>query len=250
MATVSMKLAVEKSRMIEWMSQVHLPRDPREIRSRSWLRVSSLLEPIVMVSPSCGSDIHPKLVQSGSPPFRYSHLQCLSGVWGVVGMTNTVPFSLWVQHWSSSFVTSSIQVSVQQPASSSTVNLDKPDSCLAALCARLWGVVSKINYDIHPKMLFQLFGRFGHWLLVCTVHDKIKQPNWHCSAFLYSNDPLLYTFPVNYLSLGLPLCPSLSPLFSTFLFGLLSPFIDNHFTNVEPTLKTKNKEKQNVICIF
>lgn len=65
-----------------------------------------------------------------------------------------------------------------------------------------------------------------------------------------SNNPLFYTFPVYYLSLGLPLCLSLSPPFSTFLFGLLPPFIDNHFTDVEPTLKTDNKEKQNIICIL
>lgn len=141
-ATVSMKLAVEKSRMMEWMSQVHLPREPRETRSRSRLNVSSLLEPRVVVSPSCSSDIHPKLVQSGSPPFRYSHLQWLSGARGEVGMTNTVPFSRSVQSSSSLPVTfPSIHVSFQ-PASS-TENTGVTDSCLAALCARLWGLVRK-----------------------------------------------------------------------------------------------------------
>lgn len=141
-ATVSMKLAVERSRMMEWISQVHLPREPREIRSRSWLKVSSLLEPRVVVSPSCSSDIHPKLVQSGSPPLRYSHLP--SGVRGVVGMTNTVPFSLSVPPCSSPTITvPSMDVSLQQPPSSSTEN---SESCLAALCARLLGVGYKGNY--------------------------------------------------------------------------------------------------------
>lgn len=56
-----------------------------------------------------------------------------------------------------------------------------------------------------------------------------------------------YVLHVYYLSLGLSLCPSLIPLVSTFLFGLLPPFIDNHFTDVEPTLKTNNEEKQNII---
>lgn len=134
-ATVSMKLAVERSMMMEWMSQVHLPSDPRETRSRSRLSVSSLLEPRVAVSPSCSSDIHPKLVQSGSPPFRYSHLQWPSGVRGVVGMTNTVPFSLSVQPCSSFTVTSpSMYVSPQRPASSSTENTVAPDSGFADLC--------------------------------------------------------------------------------------------------------------------
>lgn len=41
-----------------------------------------------------------------------------------------------------------------------------------------------------------------------------------------------------YLSLGLPFGSSLSPLFSSFLFGLLPPLINNHFTDVKPTLKT------------
>lgn len=144
MATVSVKLAVERSRMMECMSQVHLPKDPRETRSRSRLSVSSLLESIVMVSPSW--DIHPKLVQSGSPPFRYSHLQCPSGVCGVVGITNTVPFSLSVQHWSSlvgSF--SSTQVSVQPSASCARGTSGSPDSCLAVLCARLWRVIWRFS---------------------------------------------------------------------------------------------------------
>lgn len=156
-ATVSMKLAVERSRMMEWMSQVHLPRDPRETCSRSRLSVSSLLEPRVVVSPSCISDIHPKLVQSGTPPFRYSHLQWPPGARGVVGMTNTVPFSLSVQPWSSLSVSfPSMHVSPQL-ASSSTENTGTPDSCLAALCSCLWEVVSRRSHDIYCKAFYQTF---------------------------------------------------------------------------------------------
>lgn len=144
-ATVSMKLAVERSIMMEWISQLHLPSDPRETRSRSWLSVSSLLEPRVVVSPSCSSDIHPKLVQSWSPPFRYSHLEWPSGVRGVVGMTNTVPFSLSVHSCSSSVTSPSRHVSRQRPASSSTENTGTLDCCLAAFCDRLCREIRERN---------------------------------------------------------------------------------------------------------
>lgn len=88
MATVSMKLAGERSRMMEWISQVHFPSEPRETLSRSLLSVSSLLDSSVVMSPSCRSDMDPSVVVSGSVPFRYTQLLC-----GVSGMTNTVPFS-------------------------------------------------------------------------------------------------------------------------------------------------------------
>lgn len=144
-ATMSMKLVVERSRIMEWMSQVHLPSDPRETRSRSWLRVSSVLEPRVVVSPSWSSDIQSKLLQSGSPPFRYSHLDWPSAVLGVVGITNTVPFSLSVQPGSSfCAMVSSMHVSFQQPVPSSAENSGGPESCLAAFCARLWDMVTEI----------------------------------------------------------------------------------------------------------
>lgn len=131
-ATVSIKLAVDKSRMMEWISQVHLPREPRETLSRSRLSVSSLLEPRVVVSPSCSSETPPMLAQSGPPPFRYSHRQWPSGARGEVGMTNTVPFSRSVQACSSSSVVfPSMHVSFQ-PASC-TENTGAADS----LCARL-----------------------------------------------------------------------------------------------------------------
>lgn len=54
---------------------------------------------------------------------------------------------------------------------------------------------------------------------------------------------LCYAFP-HYLSLGLPFRSSLSPPFSTFLFGLLSPLIDDHFTDVKPTLEIDKEEKK------
>lgn len=53
--------------------------------------------------------------------------------------------------------------------------------------------------------------------------------------------------PPHYLPLGLPFGSSLSPLCSSFLFGLLPPLINNHFTDVKPTLKT---EKAVVVCLF
>lgn len=141
-ATVSMKFAVERSMMMEWISQVHLPRDPSDTRSRSRLSVSSLLEPRVVVSPSCTSVIQPKLVQSWSPPFRYSHRERPSAVWGVVGTTNTVPFSLSVH------VSSSLSDSVVSPhrlASSSTENTGMAFCCLSAVCARLCWVGNEQN---------------------------------------------------------------------------------------------------------
>lgn len=180
-ATVSMKLAVERSRMMEWISQVHLPRDPRDILSRSWLRVSSLLEPRVVVSPSCCSDIHPKLVLSGSPPFRYSHLDCLSEVWGVVGITNTVLFSLSVQIcWSLSARFSSMHVSLQCSASSSTENTGTAPSCSATLSALL---CIKINVSVKTKSSDR---EFDHWSSCSLPGDRrqtaasylIPRDNW------------------------------------------------------------------------
>lgn len=158
-ATMSMKLVVERSRIMEWMSQVHLPKDPRDTRSRSRLRVSSVLEPRVVVSPSWSSVIQSKLVQSGSPPLRYSHLDWPSGVLGVVGITNTVPFSLSVQPGSSiSATASSMHVSFQHPAPSSTNNSGGPESFLAALWARLWnkygeGVYFKDVFGVNRQQL-------------------------------------------------------------------------------------------------
>lgn len=245
-----MKLAVERSIMMEWIFQLHLPSDPRETSSRSWLSVSSLLEPIVVVSPSCSSDIHPKLVQSWSPPFRYSHLEWPSGVRGVVGMTNTVPFSLSVHACSSSVTSPSRHVSRQRPASSSTENTGTLDCCLAAFCARLcreirerngsnlfkvWEyVLSKAIYLMHCNLQ-----DFGTNFAFCRQCDGQETPKIILVLFIQ----LHYTFPPHYLSLGLPFCSSLSPLLSTFLFGLLPPLIDNHFTDVKPTLKTDKEEK-------
>ena len=167
-----MKLAVERSMMMEWISQVHFPSDPREIRSRSRLSVSSLLDPRVVVSPSCSSDIHPKLVQSGFPPFRYSHLQGPSDVRGVTGMTNTVPFSLSVQPCSSlSVMSPSMHVSAQWPASSSTESTGAPDCRLAALCACL---CSAVRERFKPLLSSTVW-----WLVLCdfgpliTVTHKI-----------------------------------------------------------------------------
>lgn len=208
-----MKFAVERSITMEWMSQVHFPSDPRETRSRSWLSVSSLLEPRVVVSPSCSSDIHPKLVQSWSPPFRYSHLDWPSGVRGVVGMTNTVPFSLSVQPCSSLFTMSlSLHVLSHWPswlASSSTEKIPTPECVFAALRSCL------------------------SW--VGEVWETQKTP------VVYQCVP--EAFPEKYLSLFLPFRSSLSPLFSPFLFGLLPPLVDNHFTDIEPTLTEYEKRK-------
>lgn len=115
MATVSVKLAVEKSNMMEWMSQVHFPRDPRETLSRSLLKVSSLLESSVVVSPSCRSDTDPRVAVSGSVPLRYTQVCWPSDVRAVSGMTNTVLFSR-------SLCMSPFIPSFNCPASSSTVN--------------------------------------------------------------------------------------------------------------------------------
>lgn len=145
-----MKLAVERSMMMEWISQVHLPRDPRETRSRSRLSVSSLLEPRVVVSPSCSSDIQPRLVQSWSPPFRYSQRELPSGVRGVVGITNTVPFSLSVHTWSPLPVSfSSRHVSPHWPASSSTENTGTARCCLSNICAHLCWLDTEQNGSIN-----------------------------------------------------------------------------------------------------
>ena len=156
-----MKLAVERSRMIEWMSQVHLPREPRDTRSRSRLSVSSLLEPRVVVSPSCSSDIQLKLVLSGFPPFRYSHLLGLSGNRGEAGTTNTVPFSFFVQ------LSSLSPVSIH---SSSTENTSIAGTCLSSFCARLWGVNSKRSDLQRTETLCSLFCDFGHCLpIFCNI---------------------------------------------------------------------------------
>ncbi len=130
MATVSVKLAVEKSKMMEWMSQVHFPRDPRETLSRSRLKVSSLLESRVVVSPSCRSDTDPRVAVSGSAPLRYIQVWWPSDVLAVSGITNTVLFSRSLSLCMSPFV------SFNWPTSSSTENtafLDRWEASLKAI---------------------------------------------------------------------------------------------------------------------
>lgn len=140
MATVSVKLAVEKSNMMEWISQVHFPRDPREILSRSLLKVSSLLESSVVMSPSCRSDTDPRVAVSGSVPLRYTQVWWPSDVRAVSGITNTVLFSRSLQL--SSLCMSPFIPSFNCPVSSSTVNtafLDRWEASLKAFfCKGEW----------------------------------------------------------------------------------------------------------------
>lgn len=53
-------------------------------------------------------------------------------------------------------------------------------------------------------------------------------------------------FPAHYLSLRLHFRSSLSPLFSAFQFGLLPSLVDNHFTDIKPTLAEKIVEIKNL----
>lgn len=151
MATVSIKLAVEKSNMMEWMSQVHFPRDPKETLSRSLLKVSSLLESSVVVSPSCRSDTDPRVAVSGSVPFRYIQVWQPSDVRAVSGITNTVLFSLSLKPSSTSLCMSPL-------TSSPTVKtdfLDRWEASLRALFCK-----GRMKVTVHR---FEQINSLGVW---------------------------------------------------------------------------------------
>lgn len=89
--------------------------------------------------------------------------------------------------------------------------------------------------------------RYTGQLSSCALCSSLSQTKkntdvtvWYTSTGLkYKHDKY---FCVCDLSPGLPLGPSLCPPFPAFLFGLLPPLIDDHFTDVQSTLEILNKE--------